>query len=219
MLADTITAKLHLIDGIVDVYLKVKLQNTENVQTVQKQCDFMFSSLIEDENRITKQEIEDVQREINRLQRMTQLYKMSEGPNFRSTINANKEINQMYQNLLEIISSLNVFSDRIDGRVKVQLQELNEKARIAMILTDAEKKTIVQAMGFSKGHWYKCPNGHPYVIADCGGAMQVSKCNECGAPIGGQNHRLLQTNALATEMDGATHSAWSEAANMENYEF
>lgn len=47
--------------------------------------------------------------------------------------------------------------------------------------TKEEKDMIIKAIGFSAGHWYQCPNGHPYVIGDCGGAMQVSECNECGA--------------------------------------
>lgn len=50
-------------------------------------------------------------------------------------------------------------------------------------------------MGFTKGHWYKCPNGHLYTIGECGGAMQKAKCPECRADIGGQNHQLTQGNA------------------------
>lgn len=41
-----------------------------------------------------------------------------------------------------------------------------------------------------EGRWFKCPNGHYYVITECGGAMQEGKCNECGATIGGGNHRV-----------------------------
>lgn len=63
-------------------------------------------------------------------------------------------------------------------------------------------------MGMRQGHWYKCPNGHVYVITECGGAMVESKCNECGAPIGGGSHRLRRDNQLATEMDGASGPAW-----------
>lgn len=67
---------------------------------------------------------------------------------------------------------------------------------------------VLQAMGFNRGHWYKCPNGHIYCIADCGGAMVRSKCPDCGSVIGGENHSLERSNALATEMDGATAPAW-----------
>ncbi len=46
-------------------------------------------------------------------------------------------------------------------------------------------KMAVDALGLSKGHWNKCPNGHFYVIGECGGAMQVSRCPDCRAVIGG----------------------------------
>lgn len=60
----------------------------------------------------------------------------------------------------------------------------------------------------AQGHWFKCPNGHPYVIGDCGGAMMESTCNECGARIGGGNHALRADNQLASEMDDAQTPAW-----------
>jgi len=63
-------------------------------------------------------------------------------------------------------------------------------------------------MGMKQGHWYKCPNGHIYLITECGGAMEESRCNECGAAIGGGSHRLRSDNQVASEMDGAMRSAW-----------
>ena len=47
--------------------------------------------------------------------------------------------------------------------------------------------------------------------------MEKSTCPDCGAVIGGENHRLVEDNQVATEMDGARYSAWSEQANIENY--
>lgn len=44
---------------------------------------------------------------------------------------------------------------------------------------------------------YQCPSGHPYVITECGGAMEQSTCPECGAAIGGMNHRLDASNSDA----------------------
>jgi len=85
-------------------------------------------------------------------------------------------------------------------------------------LTPEEKKKIVSAIGLSKGHWFKCPKGHIYCIGECGGAMERSTCPECGAVIGGANHGLEEGNELAPEMDGANHAAWSEQANLQNYE-
>ena len=47
---------------------------------------------------------------------------------------------------------------------------------------------------FMRGHLYYCPEGHPYVIGECGGAMESSRCPECGATIGGGGHQLAQGN-------------------------
>ncbi|KAL4853487.1 NFX1-type zinc finger-containing protein 1 [Chlorella vulgaris] len=48
------------------------------------------------------------------------------------------------------------------------------------------------------GHWFTCPQGHLYVIGECGGAMQQSRCPECGATVGGSSHRLAAGNTAAT---------------------
>ena len=84
-------------------------------------------------------------------------------------------------------------------------------------ITSEKKREIVEAMNLPKGHWFACPKGHVYAIGECGGAMQKSRCPDCNAEIGGENHRLLEENRLAPEMDGAQFAAWSEQANMENY--
>lgn len=67
-----------------------------------------------------------------------------------------------------------------------------------------ERKQIVLAFGQRSGRWFKCAKGHIYVVTECGGALEVSKCPDCGSTIGGVNHRMEEHNYLATEMDGAT---------------
>ena len=86
-------------------------------------------------------------------------------------------------------------------------------------ISESERLQIVKAMpGIQKGAWYKCPKGHIYCIGDCGGANQESKCPECGARIGGTGHRLVEGNVHAPEMDQSRHAAWSEGANLQNYD-
>ena len=86
-------------------------------------------------------------------------------------------------------------------------------------LSESEKMEIVKAMSdIQIGAWYKCKNGHLYVIGDCGGATQTGICPECKAPIGGTNHQLMADNTHAGEMDGSQHAAWSEGANLANYD-
>lgn len=38
----------------------------------------------------------------------------------------------------------------------------------------AFQEMIIKALDLGSGHWYTCPNGHPYAIADCGQAMVES---------------------------------------------
>ncbi|XP_033104281.1 NFX1-type zinc finger-containing protein 1-like [Anneissia japonica] len=92
------------------------------------------------------------------------------------------------------------------------------KKRSGLGISDDERIMIVKAMDLAKGHWYKCPNNHVYAIGDCGGANQESTCPECKEAIGGTQHRLTSGNEVASEMDGARYSAWSEQANLENYD-
>ena len=48
--------------------------------------------------------------------------------------------------------------------------------------------------------------------------MQRAKCPECRAEIGGMSHALATGNVHAPEMDGSRHAAWSEGANLANFD-
>lgn len=88
--------------------------------------------------------------------------------------------------------------------------EASLTSKIMPLLVNALKSEI------KHGAWYKCANGHPYAIGECGGAMQQARC-PCGATIGGANHALAAGNTHAA-VDGSRHAAWSDAANMANYQ-
>ena len=70
----------------------------------------------------------------------------------------------------------------------------------------------------SKLFFLSIPKGHIYRITECGGAMEESKCPECGSRIGGHDHRLRADNQLASEMDGARNTAFSDMANIHNFD-
>ncbi|PCH43420.1 nucleoside triphosphate hydrolase protein [Wolfiporia cocos MD-104 SS10] len=82
-----------------------------------------------------------------------------------------------------------------------------------------ELTEIVKSFSFGHaGHFYKCPNGHTYVIADCGGANERAHCPECGAAIGGAGHYLDSGNTRAIEFEsiamrhGAQQTPWTNPA-------
>ncbi|KAL3881508.1 hypothetical protein ACJMK2_027940, partial [Sinanodonta woodiana] len=49
--------------------------------------------------------------------------------------------------------------------------------------------------------FYRCPNGHPYIIGECGRPYTVSKCPKCGSEIGGQSHVPLPGNVPDSGVD------------------
>ncbi|KAG4430772.1 hypothetical protein IFR05_013741 [Cadophora sp. M221] len=68
----------------------------------------------------------------------------------------------------------------------------------------AIKQAMVSGYGgiaTHSGHWYKCENGHPFAIGECGMPMERARCPECGAMIGGQHHRAVDGVTRATEME------------------
>ena len=60
--------------------------------------------------------------------------------------------------------------------------------------------------------------GHIYCITEGGGAMEEGRCPECDSTIGGRNHRLRDDNQLAGDMDGARYAAFSDMANIHNFD-
>lgn len=51
------------------------------------------------------------------------------------------------------------------------------------------------------GHWYRCENGHPFTVGECGMPMQAARCPQCEAPIGGSNHRSAAGVQQARDID------------------
>ncbi|KAG6941372.1 hypothetical protein JG687_00019692 [Phytophthora cactorum] len=62
-------------------------------------------------------------------------------------------------------------------------------------------KTAMQEEFRGSGHWYRCENGHSYSIGECGMAMEETRCPECGAPVGGREHTLVQGSRHDSRMD------------------
>uniref|UniRef100_A0A9J7Y8U9 Zinc finger, NFX1-type containing 1 n=1 Tax=Cyprinus carpio carpio TaxID=630221 RepID=A0A9J7Y8U9_CYPCA len=186
----------------------------DKLQPFSSKIEEVLEFLLRPTQRFSDQQIADLDRELKRLSYLAEL-------NVRCGMSPAKSIiyGTEVQKLREILEDTLPFSEGLERRVKQMFTDLDTKLpRSGLGITDEERVMILKAIGLNKGHWYKCPNGHVYAIGDCGGAMQQSKCPECHAAIGGTNHNLIQGNAVATEMDGAQHAAWSDAANLANFD-
>ncbi|XP_077411767.1 E3 ubiquitin-protein ligase rnf213-alpha-like isoform X2 [Vanacampus margaritifer] len=50
--------------------------------------------------------------------------------------------------------------------------------------------------------WYRCPNGHPCLVGECGLPMEKQICLDCKAPIGGEHHKAVKDfNQLQSHQD------------------
>ncbi|XP_074552411.1 NFX1-type zinc finger-containing protein 1 [Halichoeres trimaculatus] len=165
--------------------------------------------------KLTEQQVLDLQRELQRITLKTELYVRYDKAQERGL---SDKIKKEVAAMKEVLEKTGQFSEQDEDRVKEMMKELNRKFPLTgLMISEEERKMIVSAMKMRQGHWYKCPNGHVYIITECGGAMESRRCPDCDAVIGGARHTLANGNQVASEMDGAQHAAWSEHNNLLNF--
>ncbi|NXI17194.1 ZNFX1 protein, partial [Irena cyanogastra] len=216
------TKSIGLIENLLNFYKRVadltdsmkKIDENEKMGLI-KRLDEVQKWLDKQRISFTEQELTDLQSEIQRLTYLLSLLARCKAGKMMSTDIA-AEINSAR----EILEGTKKFTEEDEAAVKAHLKKINAGLPMSGLgISEAERVQIVSAIGCPRGHWFKCKNGHIYVIGECGGAMQRSTCPECHEVIGGTNHTLESSNSLAPEMDGATHAAWSDVANnMLNFE-
>ncbi|KAH0285979.1 hypothetical protein KCU62_g7088, partial [Aureobasidium sp. EXF-3399] len=71
-------------------------------------------------------------------------------------------------------------------------------------VTNKEMEDVVNAMAREfrgTGHWYRCRNGHPFTVGECGGPMVESVCPQCDEPVGGRNHQAAEGVTIARDLE------------------
>ncbi|XP_066519944.1 NFX1-type zinc finger-containing protein 1 [Hoplias malabaricus] len=198
------------------IKMQKEYMSYENGQSFSLRVGHCLKFLLDNFQRFSEQQVGDLQWEIKRLSYLAELNvrcKMAE----ISVLGV--RVNQKVGQARKILEDTLPFTELSDFEVKEIFKEVDaDLPRMGLGISDKEKVMIVKAIGLKPGHWYKCPNGHVYVIGDCGGAMESRKCPDCTATIGGASHTLAGGNSVATEMDGARHGAWTEAANLLNFD-
>ena len=88
------------------------------------------------------------------------------------------------------------------------LQPLANLACDPTLMKDAFIPTMPHDNGFEimqanieKFRWYECPNGHRYVITECGKPYESFRCPTCSARIGGERYVLAENNRDASGQD------------------
>lgn len=163
-------------------------------------------------SRISQQQCVEFCQELSRLKMVMRLNKVQQelkrcgNLHLKETVEASAKT---LDELFKVLQSSKPYNEELKQKCEDDLKIVEKSLPDGSLgISKEEKVEIVQAMQLKQGHWFKCPEGHVYVITECGGAMEKGTCPECGATIGGTNHRLEADNQLATEMDEATTPAW-----------
>ncbi|XP_047991491.1 NFX1-type zinc finger-containing protein 1-like [Leguminivora glycinivorella] len=194
-----------------EYYTKYVAENlTELKSEMQDQVKMICEALVANKQKISQQQQVDIGQEMKRMNSIVQLAQILE----LSKNTTNAEVLAVAKTAKEAVLTWSLYDEEKSVEC---LKKLEEAVKLSGIASREERAMIVRAIGLKAGHWYKCPNGHFYCIGECGGAMRLSTCPDCGAAIGGQRHALTAGNQHAGEMDGSRFPAWSTAANMANF--
>ncbi|XP_022127667.2 NFX1-type zinc finger-containing protein 1 [Pieris rapae] len=200
--------------------LEILLEKIKMYKSVEKhfiaeftsQINDIYRYLIRNVKKINYQQQQDINCEINRLHATIQYEQLVKNV---YTLKNQPDILKAIEDTEKIIFSIETYNKDKGIAALKSLKDVIKSN--VVIMFEQERKMIVKAIGLKAGHWFKCPNGHFYCIGDCGGAMVVGKCPDCGAAVGGTSHTLLPSNSHAKEMDGSKYPAWSEQNNLDNF--
>ncbi|PKU35329.1 hypothetical protein llap_14368 [Limosa lapponica baueri] len=202
--------QLNLYERVADLTNSMSKINANDRKGLRKRLDEVQEWLDKPRLSFTGQELSELQAELQRLTYLMSLLARCEAVRGKIAPELAAEIAGVRQ----ILEGTKKFTEKDEASVKAKLERLcTALPQSGLGISEAERVQIVNAVGFPRGHWFKCKNGHIYVIGECGGAMERAQCPECREVIGGTNHTLESSNSLAPEMDGATHAAWSDTAN------
>ncbi|CAC5415238.1 RNF213 [Mytilus coruscus] len=92
-----------------------------------------------------------------------------------------------------VIAPLKQIATEPDKMIKSFLPTMPHDEKFELLL---QLRQMAETIGSNSSlKYYRCPNGHIYVIGDCGKPRFKSTCNECGADIGGLGYKLSDGNA------------------------
>lgn len=115
--ATVLTSKLELLTDLIDTFKKWDLSSMPNRNKAMTHFEFVLECITKNKDRLTAQEIGDIQNEIARFNRMLQLLKLAEAPSFRAAV-AKKSTEQLFTDLQAVIFGIGLFTQDVDKKVR-----------------------------------------------------------------------------------------------------
>jgi hypothetical protein len=113
--------------------------------------DMLLCVVRQRDKKISGQEIDDVNMEIQCFHRVCQLHRLKSEPNYIVCCN-NPDVKECYETAHQIAYTIEKYTEEFDWKLKNALENLSTVVRSAVKITDAERKEIVRAMGYKQGH-------------------------------------------------------------------
>ena len=115
-----------------------------------------------------EQQVQDIQSELERVQRVIHfetLQRSIQSMRPPPVLKADEQaaIVQIEYLARKIGRFTNDDRQKFDGLIK-KLQHLSNV--LGLGINEEERVAIVKALNMGGGHWYTCPNGHPYIITE-----------------------------------------------------
>ena len=114
------------------------------------------------------QEINDIEAELARIRRLISIENLVSSFNkINPTCSLKVDEQQGIDSMQYLTKKIGPFTKddqlKFDSLAK-KLEHLHNLPGLG--ITERERVAIVSALNLTKGHWYVCPNGHPYVITE-----------------------------------------------------
>ncbi|RFN53836.1 nfx1-type zinc finger-containing protein 1 [Fusarium flagelliforme] len=106
-----------------------------------------------------------------------------------------------------------VLTKRLEDMMELYEPRVEEVTPEELASIRSAMVTGPHGMATHSGHWYNCVNGHPFAIGECGMPMETARCPECGAAIGGANHRIVNGVSRAENMETPAEEVRREGEN------
>lgn len=129
-------------------------------------CHMMQYLLSQKKDRnFTEQQFSDIQSELERFPRMIFIENLL----LASEKDLNESEEKCTATMRHLVKKPSPFTNADQQEFDNLAKKLTEIRNLPGLgITDRERIEIVRALNIAKGHWFICPNGHPYVITEVG---------------------------------------------------
>ncbi|KAI9789613.1 MAG: hypothetical protein M1816_005922 [Peltula sp. TS41687] len=119
-------------------------------------------------------------------------------------------IHEIYLEAKAHIDEAKVICKELPGQTRQVAEDVKttenmlQNSTFYSVVTDDEWRAVMAAMATEfrgSGHWYTCQNNHAFTIGECGMPMELARCPQCGASVGGQHHQAAEGVRHAADLE------------------